>query len=215
MKCIPIHTRFLRMNKISKHQFTLCAAALAAAIALSACSKGPESEQAAQPAATPAATSPVAEGAAMTAALTQDQAGAEYRITAEPVLVQNGEVIRTVVAVKNTGKTLISSHGSLPVNLAVSLVDGAGQMVNREFVRVSLPGEGIAAGATADVVADAKAADVVGKGLRFGLVQEGVAWFSDLNVATLDYGPLTTCQDQGKQTICGKDGKPLVNAESQ
>jgi len=216
MKGISIHLRFPRMNKISNIQFSLCAAALIAALGVAGCSKAPEAGSAEQaaPSATPAAA-PVADATGMAEPLTQDQAGAEYRVAAEPVLVQNGEVVRTTVAVTNTGKVAINSQGKLPVNLAISLVDDAGNMVNREFVRVPLPAGGIAVGATVDIAADALAKDVAGKSLRFGLVQEGVAWFSDLNVATLDYGPLTSCEDQGKQTICGKDGKPLATVTSQ
>ncbi|MFA4914602.1 MULTISPECIES: glycosyltransferase [Stenotrophomonas] len=208
MKGITIHHRVSPMNKISKSQFSLCAAAaLATAIAVSGCSKAPEADQAAQTA--PAAAAPVAEAPDMTTPLTQEQAGAQYAITAEPVLVNNGETLRTVVSVTNTGKVAISSKGKLPVNLAISLVDPSGEMVARDFVRASLPAAGIAAGASADVITEVPAKDVVGKSLRFGLVQEAIVWFSDFNVATVDYGPLTACDDQGKPTICGKDGKPL------
>lgn len=211
MNAITIHHRVSPMNKISKSQLSLCAAAaLVTTIAVSGCSKAPEAEQAPQAASAPAAA--VVEAADMATPLTQEQVGAQYTIAAEPVLVNNGETLRTVVSVTNTGKVAISTKGKLPVNLAVSLVDGAGAIVNREFVRVALPAQGIPEGGTADVVAEAPTKDAVGKSLRFGLVQEGVAWFSDLNVATLDYGPLTTCEDQGKPTICGKDGKPLQHA---
>ncbi len=211
MNAITIHHRVSPMNKISKSQLSLCAAAaLATAIAVSGCSKAPEGEQAPQTATAPAA--PVVEAPDMATPLTQEQAGAQYKIAAEPVLVNNGETLRTVVSVTNTGKVAISTKGKLPVNLAISLVDPSGAMVARDFVRASLPANGIAAGATADVVAEVPAKDVLGKSLRFGLVQEAVVWFSDFNVATLDYGPLTACEDQGKPTICGKDAKPLQHA---
>lgn len=197
------------MNKISKRQFYLCAAALAAAIAISGCSKSPEAEPVAEAA-------PAAEVAAspMAAPLTQGQVGAQYRIAAEPVLVNNGEVVRTVVSVTNTGAIGINSNGNLPVNLAISLVDLNGTAVAQDFVRAPLPASGIPAGGSADVVAEVPASEVAGKALRFGLVQETVAWFSDFKIAPLDYGPLTSCEDQGKPTLCGKDGKPLVHAES-
>lgn len=200
------------MNNISKSQFSLYAAALAAAIAISGCSKSPEAEPAVQP--SPEATAAADAAPPMAAPLTQDQVGAQYRISAEPVLVKNGEVVRTVVSVTNTGATAINSNGSLPVNLAVSLVDLNGAAVAQDFVRVSLPAVGIPSGGSAEVVAEVPANQVAGKALRFGLVQETVAWFSDFKIAPLDYGPFTSCEDQGKPTLCGKDGKPLAHVES-
>jgi hypothetical protein len=186
------------------------AVALTAAMAITGCSESPGPEQAAQPAPAVTETAPNVPG--MTEALTQPQVGAEYSIVAAPVLAQDGTVVRTVIGVKNAGTVAINSNGKFPVNLAVSLVDDTGTMVSKDFVRVGLPAEGIAAGASAEVVADVLAKEVLGKTLRFGLVQEGVAWYTDFNVAPLDYGPLTTCEDHGKQTVCGKDGKPLTAA---
>lgn len=213
MMGISTHIRFPRMNSISKLQLTLCAGALVATFLVSGCSESPETgkPEAAAPAASPTPT--VVGG--MTEPLAQDLVGAQYRIAAEPLLVQNGELIRTVVSVTNSGKVAINSRGKLPVNLAISLVDGSGSMISRDFVRASLPDEGIPAGGSADVVTEVQAKYVVDKGLRFGLVQEGVAWFSDLNVATLDSGILSACEDQGKRTICGKEGKPLATAPEQ
>jgi len=199
------------MNNISKRQFSLCTAALAAAIAVSGCSKSPDAEPAVQVA--PEAPAAAVVAPPMAAPLTQDQVGAQYRISAEPVLVQNGEVVRTVVSVTNTGAIAINSNGNLPVNLAVSLVDLNGTAVAQDFVRAALPASGIPSGGSADVVAEVPANEVAGKALRFGLVQETVAWFSDFKIAPLDYGPLTSCEEQGKPTLCGKDGKPLVHVE--
>lgn len=203
------------MNKFSKSQLSLCAAAaLATAIAVTGCSESPKAEQAGQPA--PATTAaPVVEAPGLTAPLTQEQVGAQYSIASEPVLVQNGEVIRTVVSVTNTGTIAINSNGKLPVNLAVSLMGGPNEELSRDFVRAVLPANGIPVGGSVEVVTEVPAKDVVGKSLRFGLVQEGVVWFTDFNVAALDYGPLTNCEDQGKPTVCGKDGKPLAQVASQ
>lgn len=201
------------MNKISKGQLSLLVAAMAAVLTVAGCSESPNepsADAAAPPAPAPQATTP-----GMTEALTPEQAGAQYHFGAEPTLAQDGQVVRTVVTVTNSGKVAVNSRGTLPVNLGISLIDGSGAMVTRDFVRASLPLEGIPVGGSADVVAEVPSKDVVGKGLRYGLVQEGVAWYSDLNVAALDYGVLTACEDQGKQTICGKDGKPLAKAAAQ
>ncbi len=203
------------MNNISKLQYSLCAAALATAIAVSGCSKSQETSSPAQPVSEAAEPAPAAvESPPMAAPLTQDQVGAQYRIAAKPVLVHNGEGVRIVLSVTNAGTIAINSNGKLPVNLAVSLVDLNGTAIDQDFVRVSLPVSGIASGSSADVVAEVPSNKVVGKALRFGLVQESVAWFSDFKVAPLDYGPLTSCEDEGKPTICGKEGKPLAHAES-
>jgi len=211
MKGISTNDRLFTMSHTSHAPLLRYAAvALTAAIAITGCSESPNADQAVQPA--PAAAESASNLPGMTEALTQPQVGAEYRISAEPVLAQDGLVVRTVVGVKNTGTVAINSNGKFPLHLAVSLVDEAGKMVALDFVRVNLPAEGIPAGGSADVVAEVPAKGVVGHFMRFGLVQEGVAWYTDFNVAPLDYGPLTSCQ--GKDTVCGKDGKPLTAAAS-
>ncbi|UXM99773.1 hypothetical protein N8D55_19295 [Xanthomonas hortorum pv. pelargonii] len=107
------------------------AIALAAAIAVTGCSKSPNDTaqpvaDAQQPA---AAAAPEVEG--ISAPIPQDQVGAQYAVSAEPVLVRNGEILKVVVNVTNTGKVAVNSKGKMPVNLAISLVDGAGAMVKR------------------------------------------------------------------------------------
>ncbi|MFS8441986.1 glycosyltransferase [Xanthomonas campestris pv. raphani] len=149
------------------------------------------------------------EAGGMSTPLTQDQVGARYAIASEPGLVNNGELVRIAVSVTNSSKVAINSKGTLPVNLAISLVDSSGALSTKDFVRAVLPAEGIPAGASAEVIAEVPAQAVIGKSLRFGLVQEGVAWFSDFKIEPLDYGPFTSCAYQGKQTICGAGGKPL------
>lgn len=214
MKAISIHHRFSLMKFDSKSPLSLCATAvLAASIALtfSGCSKSPEAEAPAE--AAPAEVTPASTGVAMTAALTPEQVGAQYSIVGAPVLAQNGELVRTVVKVTNSGTVAINSGGQMPVKLAISLIDKNGEMLAQDFVRASLPAEGIEPGSTADVVTEVPSADLADKGLRFGLVQEAVAWYSTMNVAPLDYGPLTSCDDQGKKTLCGTDGKPLSNTQ--
>ncbi|WP_126949240.1 glycosyltransferase [Xanthomonas vesicatoria] len=182
-------------------------AILATVITLAGCSKSPEADQPVTAAPQPAA--PASEAPGMTTPLTQEQVGARYAIVSDPVVANNGEVIRTVVSVTNAGKETLSSKGTLPVNLAISLVDSSGTVSAKDFVRAPLPADGIAAGASAEVIAEVPAQAVVGKSLRFGLVQEGFAWFSDFKIEPLDYGPFTSCADQGKQTLCGAGGKPL------
>lgn len=201
------------MNNISKLKLSLSAASLAVTVAMSGCSKSPDAGPTAQVSSEVAAPSIAAP--AMTAPLTQDQVGAQYHIAAGPVLAQNGEVLRTVVSVTNAGAVAINSNGKFPVNLAISLVDKNGAAVAQDFVRAPLPASGIPAGGSADVVTEVPADKVAGNTLRFGLVQESVAWYSDFKIAPLDYGPFTSCEDQGKQTLCGKDGKPLASAEQQ
>jgi hypothetical protein len=199
------------INTSRAPRFRYAAVALSAALAITGCSETPDADQAAQPAPAESVASSLP---VMAEALTQQQVGAEYRVRAAPALVQNGAVVRTVIEVKNTGTTSINSNGKFPIHLAISLVDGAGKMIALDFVRATLPAEGIPVGGSADVVAEVPAKGVVGHAMRFGLVQEGVAWYSDFNVAPLDLGPLTSCADQGKQTVCGDDGKPLPVAES-
>lgn len=210
MKILSIHEKSSIMKKMNKSPRVVGAAiALAAAIVVTGCSKSPnDTVQPAADAQQPAAAAPEVEG--ISAPIPQDQVGAQYAVSAEPVLVKNGEIMKVVVKVTNTGKVAVNSKGKMPVNLAISLVDGAGAMVKQEFVRATLPPQGIPAGGSADVVAEVPAQAVAGNTLRFGLVQEAVAWYSDYKIQPLDYGPFNSCEDQGKQTLCGKDGKPLT-----
>ncbi|MCC8687747.1 glycosyltransferase [Xanthomonas campestris pv. raphani] len=182
-------------------------AVLATVIAFTGCSKAPEAEQPVK--AEPQQAAQTTEAGGMSTPLTQDQVGARYAIASEPGLVNNGELVRIAVSVTNSSKVAINSKGTLPVNLAISLVDSSGALSAKDFVRAVLPAEGIPAGASAEVIAEVPAQAVIGKSLRFGLVQEGVAWFSDFKIEPLDYGPFTSCAYQGKQTICGAGGKPL------
>ncbi|MBB4597979.1 glycosyltransferase [Xanthomonas arboricola] len=197
------------MNVISKLRAQSgIVVALMAVIALVGCSRSPDAEQPAQGAVQQQKT--VAEAPEMSGALTQDQAGARYAIASDPVIVQNGALLRTVVSVTNLGKVMISSTGKLPVNLAISLADRDGAVLQQDFVRASLPTGGIAAGSTAEVTVEVPTQAVLGKVMRFGLVQESVAWYSDFKIEPIDYGPITACQDQGKQAVCGAGGKPLA-----
>lgn len=208
MRVTFIQTRSTSMKIFMK--FPLSSAtvvALATAITFTGCSESPDAGQAASAAPQKAASASDAPGMSMP--LTQEQVGARYAIVSDPVIANSGEVIRAVVSVTNAGKFTISSKGKLPVNLAISLVDASGVVSAKDFVRAPLPPEGIPAGASAEVVAEVPAEAVVGKSLRFGLVQESVAWFSDFKIEPLDYGPFTKCADQGKQTFCGAGGKPL------
>ncbi len=209
MTGVSIHNRFLSMSKVSRPQLTLVATALLVAVATIGCTPSPDANQPAAPA-TPAQPAAVESG--MMAPLTQEQVGARYSVAGTPVLINEGRALRITVSVANTGSVAISSKGDKPVNLAISLVDGTGAVVAQDFVRVALPDDGIAAGASAEVVAEVPVQDVLGKSLKIGLVQETVAWFSDFKVESLDYGPLTTCEDQGKQAVC-KDGVALPHAE--
>ncbi|AOD15872.1 glycosyltransferase [Xanthomonas fragariae] len=210
MKNLSIHKKSSIMKKMKKSRRVVGAAiALAAAIVVTGCSKSPNNNaQQSADAQQSAAAAPEVEG--ISAPIPQDQVGARYAVSAEPVLFKNGEILKVVVNVTNTGKVAVNSKGKMPVNLAVSLVDGAGAMVKQEFVRVPLPPQGIPAGGSADVVAEVPAQAVAGNTLRFGLVQEAVAWYSDYKIQPLDYGPFNSCKDQGKPTLCGKDGKPLT-----
>ncbi|CAD0361981.1 hypothetical protein [Xanthomonas hortorum] len=212
MKILSIHKKSPIMKKMNKSRRVVGAAiALAAAIAVTGCSKSPnDTAQPAADAQQPAAAAAAPEVEGISAPIPQDQVGAQYAVSAEPVLVRNGEILKVVVNVTNTGKVAVNSKGKMPVNLAISLVDGAGAMVKQEFVRATLPPQGIPAGGSADVVAEVPAQAVAGNTLRFGLVQEAVAWYSDYKIQPLDYGPFNSCEDQGKPTLCGKDGKPLT-----
>lgn len=210
MKKFSIHKKSSIMKKMNKSRHVVGAAVvLAAAIVVTGCSESPNTAKSSADAQQPAAAAvPEVEG--ISSPIPQEQVGARYAVLAEPVLVKNGEVLKVVVNVTNTGKVAVNSKGQMPVNLAVSLVDGAGAMVKQEFVRAPLPPQGIPAGGSADVIAEVPAQAVAGNTLRFGLVQEAVAWYSDYKIQPLDYGPFSSCEDQGKPTLCGKDGKPLT-----
>lgn len=179
---------------------------------MAGCARSPEDKP--QSAAPESQASPTADTAAMNVPLTPDQVGARYRISREAVLTNGGQAIRTIVAVTNTGKVAINSHGSKPINLAISLVDDSGKVVAQDFVRSALPADGIAAGHTADVTTEVPVQPVLGKRLRFGLVQESVAWYSDFKVEPLDYGPLSACESASAGPVC-KDGQPLKSEAQQ
>ncbi|WP_241236747.1 glycosyltransferase [Xanthomonas arboricola] len=209
MSGVLIHYRSLSMKNSMKSPVSFgSVAVLATVIAFTGCSKAPEAEQPVK--AEPQQAAQTTEAGGMSTPLTQEQVGARYAIASEPVLANNGELVRVAVSVTNSGKVAINSKGTLPVNLAISLVDDSGNVSNRDFLRAPLPAEGIPAGGSAEVIADVPSQAVIGKTLRFGLVQESVAWYSDFKVDSLDYGPLTSCQDQGKETVCGAGGKPLA-----
>ena len=176
-------------------------------VILVGCSKAPEpAEQGAdvlvssQPMAVSEINEPLAQG----------DVGARYLMNEAPQLEQGGQILRIPLLVKNTGSSPLLSQGQRPVNLGISLLDDSGQIMELDFSRSPLPEGGIAAGAESTVVVDLPAERVVGKKLRFGLVQESVAWFSDLGVVPLDYGPIAHCENSGIKTLCGVDGKPFV-----
>lgn len=182
----------------------LCGLSIAA---LAGCSKSPERTEQVTGA---QESSPVTAGAAdVSEPLTQDQVGATYQLAGAPVLEQGGQRLVISVLVKNTGSVALASQGDKPVNLGISIVDESGEVVDQDFARAALPEPGIGAGAEAIVVANVPAERVAGKKLRFGLVQEGVAWFTGLGVAPLDYGPLSSCEHDGARTLCGPEGQAL------
>lgn len=199
------------MKDISRSRRSFCIALFFfAAWILTGCSEFPESSRSAT------ADSPAAvhlSAPSMTGPLGKEQVGANYSLVGEPVLTQDDAVVRTIIAVNNRGTVRITSGGTMPVHLAISLIDGEGGMVAQDFIRAGLPAAGIEPGATVDVVTEVPADQAVGNGLRFGLVQESVAWYSAMDVAPLDYGPLTRCENDGRSTVCGSDGRPLAQAQ--
>ncbi len=109
--------------------------------------------------------------------------GASYQ-AAPPPTAAAGATVTVPVTVANASNFAWSSSGEKPVNLAYHFYDSAGRLVLWDGARTKLPAD-VGPGASATVQAAVLFPTTVGTyTLRFDLVQEGVAWFSQKGVAT-------------------------------
>ena len=110
---------------------------------------------------------------------------ASYAASAPPFLLPGGQTLLPVT-VTNTGTATWPAGGAAPVHLATHLLGPNGSVVVWDGARTALPMD-IPPGAIVQtsVVVAAPLTPGAYK-LRIDLVQEGVAWFSQLGVPTLD-----------------------------
>jgi SAM-dependent methyltransferase len=108
----------------------------------------------------------------------------EGRIVPHPptLRARTGEACRLEVDLVNSAETAWlreGRHGSGYVRLGVQLLDGAGEILDRDHARAGLPRD-MPEGASARVVLELAAPDRPGRYvLRFDLVNEGVGWFGE------------------------------------
>jgi len=108
--------------------------------------------------------------------------GIGYGATTTPSLVTIGARVTLRVDVNNYGPRVLPAGGPNPVHVSYHLLDSAGGMVVWDGARGNLPGD-LAAGQTASVLVDVQLPQTVGGyQLSWDLVQEGVAWFSQLGI---------------------------------
>jgi hypothetical protein len=106
---------------------------------------------------------------------------AELHVGSAPDTLRAGEVFEVSVAVRNTGTLAWRRDGAKPTRVAYHWVPLHGPVTIADFEgqRTALP-EDVPPGGSLDVVARARApADEGTYRLRWDLVQEDVAWFSD------------------------------------
>lgn len=185
---------------------------LVSALALSACS-----QDAPAPAAADGGEAPVAEAAAtpadnaINAPIAAEDIDTRLELVDAPVHVAGSDTLRVTVRVHNEGRATLASEGGAPVRLGVMLLGPEGPDKapgNREFQRLVIPV--IPAGASAEVTGELPVQPLLGLGVRYELVQEGVNWFSAHGEAPLDLGTFVRCED-GAPALCGADGQPLAS----
>ena len=194
---------------------------LSLALALAACgddaaTPAPATDSAtAAPADAPADAPTDAPAAAPTPAVVlddpipRDAIATRLERVSDPVHVVADDQLEFDVVVHNDGSADLTSDGSRPVQLGVTLagpdgVDAAPGV--RDFGRVRLPL--IEAGDSARVTVRVPVEPLLGLTVRLELVQELVAWFGlHHQEPTLDVGTFARCAD-GK-ALCDAGGQPL------
>lgn len=177
--------------------------ALFSALALGACSASQDGT-AQQAKSSPTSTPASAPGKALIA----DQVNVQLTLHGEPVLTTDGLNIAVTVSLANNGKTVLSSSGTMPVNLGAHSVDGSEKIINRDLARASLPN--IAPGSSAYVTILLPVAGTVNESAQILPVQEGVAWFDTWGTKPLTVGPFNSCINAADGKVCSADGKPLA-----
>ncbi len=105
-----------------------------------------------------------------------------YGATTTPALATIGAQVSLSVAVNNYGPRTLVAGGPNPVHLSYHLLDSSGSVVVWDGLRAALPGD-IPAGSSASVAIDVQLPSVVGTyTIAWDLVQEGVAWLSQLGL---------------------------------
>ena len=108
--------------------------------------------------------------------------GVGYGATTTPSLATIGAQLSLSVEVNNYGPRTLVADGPNPVHLSYHLFDSAGNTVVWDGLRGTLPGD-IPAGRSASVSVDVQLPSTVGDyTLSWDLVQEGVAWLSQLGL---------------------------------
>lgn len=171
------------------HVLILCAAI---ALALAGCKEQSDSVAAT---AAPEVTAPAAAPAAPPRpdALKADQVSIALALESQPRIDAEKGVIEIPVKVTNNGSVALSGQSNPAVNIGVQVVGSDGTTASegggvRDFSRTPLPVIEPGASATVLVVVQADARSN-GRKLKLDLVQEGVAWFSNLGQPVLEVGP--------------------------
>jgi hypothetical protein len=121
--------------------------------------------------------------------------GARYSVPAALPPLLSGERVRVSAVVANVGAFTWSAAGASPVHLASHIVDANGAIVAWDGARTQLAAD-LAPGGSTQVTLIVDAPAKPGAYLvRLDLVREGIAWFSNQGVATLDL-PLTVVADR-------------------
>lgn len=182
-------------------------AALAAALALSAC--GPSSQD--QNASTvPASSTTTSSGPAapnpMDTPLTADQAKVALTQQGAPALSASGMAITVNLA--NHGSATLSSTGAHPVNLGAHLLDAGGNDIKNDLARAKLANP-LPPNGQETVTITVPAGNLVGNSVAILPVQEGIAWFDHWGAQPLTVGPFIACASDATK-LCDKSGQPIA-----
>ncbi|MDE3103008.1 MAG: hypothetical protein KGJ98_12320, partial [Chloroflexota bacterium] len=110
--------------------------------------------------------------------------GVGYGATSTPALATIGATLSLNVEVDNYGPRTLPSGGANPVHLSYHLYTASGGLVTWDGARAALPAD-LAPGQGVSIPIDVQMPAQVGSYvLAWDLVQEGVAWFSQIGVAS-------------------------------
>lgn len=138
--------------------------------------------------------------------LQASEVGSRVELVPSRPVQSDGNVFIARFKVTNTGSTTLVSSGTRPVRLGIQLVelesDGSIRVLNKDFVRASLPP--IASQESAEIDAAVPLKMAMGYSLLVLPVQEGVAWFDHFGQEPLIVGPVRECGD-GTIGLCVDD----------
>jgi SAM-dependent methyltransferase len=109
----------------------------------------------------------------------RDGVAGELTATLDATTVARGEPLRGELVARNTGtvRWLPSSASAGAVKVGAHLYDAGGQLLDRDFARVPLPGDGADPGAELTTRFELRAPEPGRYVLELDLVSEGVCWF--------------------------------------